>query len=388
MREPIVSIVKCKDLKWETSVPPAVRQAVDLIGGMESLISLGDTVILKPNLISEKRFETGAVTNPSVIQAAVTLAKEAGARKIIIADGSAVGKETREAFVSNGLDTIAENEKNVECVDFKKCEFVPVSIANGKIFKRLRVPAIFLEANVIINVPVMKTHDALPVTLGLKNMKGIIHEQDKKRFHKWGLEQSIVDLNQIALPELTILDGTIGMEGLGPNSGDPVNLGLVMASTDTVALDAVACGVMGIPVEEVRYIGMAAEAGLGCADITRIDVVGLTVEEVVRPFKRITLSTGDYDQYGLEIVQKGACSGCNHFVETLITQMIDDGRVERLRGATLIFGQNAAPSIKSSSEKDDSKTILIGTCMRKYKQQGTYIPGCPPHPVDFFDLLK
>ena len=380
MREPIVSIVRCRNQRWDESVLPAVREALDLIGGLETVISRGDIVLLKPNLISPRTYETGATTNPALVRALVKLCKEAGARRVIVGEGSAVGYDTDEAFECSGLRELVA--QRVEVVDFKKGDFQWVTIPNGIIFKRLRIPRTVLEANIIINLPVMKTHDALPVTLGLKNMKGVIHESDKKRFHKWGLDQAIVDLNKLVLPELTVLDGTVGMEGLGPNSGTPVGLGLILASTETVALDTVATKIMGFEPEEVRHIQLAQAQGLGCADLTRIEVVGCTIEEVRRPFKRIQLNSERYAQWGIRIVERGACSGCQHFLEAIVTKWEQRGGLEALRGSTLVYGQTVQPP-----EEHEGELLLIGSCTRRFKDRGRYLPGCPPHPLDFRAFL-
>lgn len=376
MREPLVSITRCETKDWQNSVFPAVKEAVDKIGGMETVISTGDTVLLKPNWLFPVSYETGAVTNPAVIESVISLVKGAGAKRIIVADGAAVGRSTREVFESETYGSL--RGLGVEVVDFKEGEYVWVANPGAVLFRRIRIPRIFLETNVVINLPVMKTHDALPATLGLKNMKGVIHEQDKKRFHKWGLEQSLVDLNRIALPEMTILDGTIGMEGLGPLFGDPVNLGIVMASTDTVALDAVAAAVMGIDVRSVTYLRMAAEAGLGCADLNEIEVVGCSIEEVRRPFAQTSLSEDEFSSYDIEIIQDGACSGCNHSIESGVRRLEKQGGIEKLTGYTIVYGQSARPP-----EYTNRKLLLIGTCMRTYKDRGIYIPGCPPHVLDF-----
>lgn len=380
MREPIVSIVRCQSEDWAKSVPPALREALEKIGGLETVVSRGDTVFIKPNLISPKTYETGAITNPALVSAVIDLARETGAKHIIVGEGSAVGYDTREAFKISGLEKLTE--KGVKLVDLKRDEFQWIVIPNGVLLKRLRIPRTVLESNVIINLPVMKTHDALPVTLGLKNMKGVIHESDKKRFHKWGLEQAIVDLNKAVLPELTILDGTIAMEGLGPNSGTPVGLGLLMASTDTVALDSVASAVMGFDPKDICYIQMAQEQGLGCAEFERIEVVGLSIDEVRRPFKRIRLSAEDYDQYGIRIVESGACSGCQHFLEALVAKLMERGGIEALQGYTIVYGQTVKPP-----ENYEGELLLLGTCTRRYKDRGRYLPGCPPHPNDFQEFL-
>jgi predicted metal-binding protein len=169
------------------------------------------------------------------------------------------------------------------------------------------------------------------------------------------------------------------MEGLGPNYGDPVYLGVIMASTDTLALDTVATEAMGMDPAHVDYLCLAAQSGLGCADMHSIDIVGVPLEEIRRPFKQVSLSEGDYDQYGIKVIRQGACSGCNHFIETVVTSLIDKGRIEKLANTTIVYGQNAVPP----EPKEGEDLILLGSCMRKYKNRGRYMPGCPPHPHDF-----
>lgn len=201
INKPQVSIVKCEKIHDYESVKKAVKNSLQLIGGLDSLVSAGDRILVKPNLIAPYHYRTGATTNLLVIRALCALAKEAGAQKVTIADSSAVGHKTDEVFTVTGLKGLS-TKIGVDLIDFKKARTVCMGIPNGKIFKRIKIPQIFMEADIIINAPVMKTHDVFPATLGLKNMKGILQDKDKKRFHKWGLAQSIVDLNKLALPHI------------------------------------------------------------------------------------------------------------------------------------------------------------------------------------------
>ena len=194
---PVVSIVRCDAYHSADAILEHVRQACDLVGGLESLIMPGDTVLLKPNLVQPYPYETGTTTNPHLVEALVRLCREKGARRVVIADGSCVGADTWKAFENCGLVEVAERT-GAELVDFTKSEFQYVVNPLAKKMKRIRIPKDFIESNVVIDLPVMKTHDSLEVSLGLKNMKGLLQTSDNKRFHKWGLAQSIVDLNHIA----------------------------------------------------------------------------------------------------------------------------------------------------------------------------------------------
>ena len=377
------SIAKCQKIHDYESVKKAVKESLDLIGGLDSLVSPGDRVLVKPNLIGSYHYTTGATTSPHVIRALCELAKEAGARKVTIADGSAVGSKTEEVFAVTGLKELS-TRIGVDLVNLKKTKTIYMGIPQGKVFRRLKIPEAVMEADVVINAPVMKTHDAFPATLGLKNMKGVLQEKDKKRFHKWGLAQSIVDLNKLVLPQITVLDGTVAMEGMGPARGTPVNLGIIIASFDTVAADSVAAAMMGIDPSEIEYVKLAFEQGLGCADLSRIEVVGLPIEEVKRPFKRLKLDFGAYKEKGIEIYEKGACSGCRNTMEAFIADHMESkGRLGLLKGHTLIFGQNV-----KIPDKYEGKLVNIGLCTRKFREKGEYIPGCPPHPHDLVAFFE
>jgi len=383
MKKAVVSITRCGTADEFGEVSKAVADSLRLIGGLESLITRGDTVLIKPNVLAPYDYKTGAVTNPYVVKALCRLARDAGATRLIIAEGSQVGCKTREAFVKSGISKVAEEEK-LELVDLKSTKTIYMGIPNGRIFRRIEIPEIIMQADVIINVPVMKTHDVFPATLGLKNMKGVIQEKDKKRFHKWGLAQSIVDLNKLVLPQLTVIDGTVAMEGMGPEHGTPVNLGIIISSFDTVAADAVAASVMGIDPMEVEYIRLATEQGLGCADLSQIEVVGLSIEEVKKPFKRLQLDFEAYRRKGIEIYEGGACSGCRSVIAALLVDHLEKkGKLNLLKNYTIIFGQ----TVKVPKEIK-GRLLCFGVCTRKYKDQGEYIPGCPPHPFDVLEYLQ
>ena len=379
---PVVSIVRCADIHNFQAIKEALDRALDLIGGIETFICQGDMVIIKPNLIKPAHYKTGTITNPFLIEAVCRTAKEKGAKRVIVADGAAVGYDTEKVFDRAGLQDVAKRE-GVELFDFKRSEWVSVPVPYGKVLHRIKLPRIFLEADVVVNMPVMKTHDVFPATLGIKNMKGVIREEDKKRFHRWGLSQAIVDLNKVALPDLTIIDGTVGMEGLGPTHGEPVNLGVIIVSRDVVAADSVASTVMGIDPVEIEYVKLAEKEGLGCADLSKIEIVGERLESIIRPFRRIKLDFKKYEEKGVFILERGACSGCRHNMESIISNLEREGKLGYLKGFHIVFGQLAR-----MPEKVKGKLVFIGLCTRKFKNKGYYIPGCPPHPEDIIDKLE
>jgi uncharacterized protein (DUF362 family) len=383
MENPSVSITRSENIDDFDSVYRAVSDSIELIGGLETIVTRGDSVLIKPNVLCAMDYKTGAVTNPSVVRALCRLARKAGAGKIIIAESSVIGCNTQDAFDKSGYSELAREEKT-GLLDLKKAPTIYMGIPNGKIFRRLELPEIIFKSDVIINVPVMKTHDMLPVTLGLKNMKGVIKDNDKKRFHVLGISQSIVDINKLVLPQLTVIDGTVAMEGLGPVHGKPVNFGVIISSYDTVAADAVATFVMGIDPAQVDHIQLAAQQGLGCADLAMIEISGLSIEQVKRPFELLRLDFKEFEKtLGIRIHEAGACSGCRQVIETLLNNYLK-GNLEVLRDHTMIFGQTVKklPEVRG-------KLLCFGSCTKKYKSLGGYIPGCPPmqeHVLEYFGM--
>ncbi len=374
-----VSIVKCKETENTDILKTKILESINLIGGFKSKISRGDSVLIKPNLVGAVSYKTGGTTNPFLVEALIELLKEFGVGKITIGEGSAVGIKTRDAFAENGWDKLAERKK-VRLLDFKKDDFIPMSIPEGKILRHLHTSKSLIESDIVINVPVMKTHDTYPATLGIKNMKGVIRESDKKRFHLWGLSQCIVDLNKLVLPHITIEDGTIGMEGYGPMFGTPANLGVIIASFDTVAADTVAAEVMGVEKDSIECLRLAVEQGLGCGDLSEIEILGCKIIDVKKKFAVASLEESELRENNINILEGGACSGCRITLEAFIYRLQKDGLLSNIKDHTFILGQNV-----KIPKNIKGPVIKFGVCTKTIDkelqgQEFSYIQGCPPHP--------
>lgn len=378
-----VSIVRCPEISDPGKIKEILKQAIALIGGLNSRLLRSDSVLIKPNILSDQDFKTGATTNPYLIEAVIDLLRDFGIKKITIAEGSIVGKNTDIAFKKCGIDRLAVRKK-VKLSDLKKDEFIPIGISGGRILRILKLPKSFIDSDFVINIPVIKTHDSFPATLGLKNMKGIIRENDKRRFHLLGLAQCIVDLNKIAMPHLTILDGTVGMEGIGPLSGEPAGLRAIIASYDTVAADATAARVMGIDPVSIKYLRLASEQGLGPVKEKEITVRGERIKDVQKSFRQAEIDLDRFKEYGIEVIDDGACSGCRHTNETFLLKSESRGDIENIRGCTFIMGQNA-----KAPKDHKGKVFNFGSCTKKVECEGSvYIPGCPPHMDIIREALK
>ena len=243
----------------------------------------GKIVLIKPNLIGLFPPGRHATTHPLVVRAIATFFREAGA-KVIVGDNCGVGGyglNQKVAQVTGIIDAVSDAYKNIAM------NTSLVSLGS-KFVDSVVVSRDILEADVVINVPKMKTHSLTVVTGAVKNMFGIVAGAGKSRCHRLApgvrdFSELLADIYSVRPPDLTIMDGIVSMEGDGPTSGTPKQVGKILASTNAVALDAVMCRIMGLPPEEVHHIRHASQGGLGPIDTNSIEIVGEKPEEV--PFK-------------------------------------------------------------------------------------------------------
>ncbi len=264
-----------------TSPVETTVKALEMIGSdVDSVLSGKKPILIKPNYINSKHPSTGITTDSRVIEGIVKFLRERKIEEIIIGEGSGFG-ETFEAFKVAGVDAVAERW-GVKLVDLNKDEFVEVSPPDPLSLKKVRVAKTALES-IIISVPKLKPHRIATVTLSLKNMMGAL--ASKGSMHKGKLSHNIADLASILRPSISVVDGIIAIEG-HETSGNPVEMNLIIAGTDPVAVDAVGAAVMGIPPADVKHLVLAEEKGLGTCNLEEITVLGEPIENVKRKFHR------------------------------------------------------------------------------------------------------
>lgn len=270
---PMVSVVKTDGDIYRISnqeVYELVRRAVSGTDGFK--FQEGATVVLKPNMAFPGSWETGAITDTRLVQAVVRLVKEQGAGRIIVADSSVVGTDTEEVYTVSGARAAAEG-LGAKVIDLRGGDFVPVRLPIGGLIKTIRVGRPIFEADYVISLPVLKEHASAVVTLSLKNMKGAMHDNDKRIFHALGLHQGIAELNVVFRPDYVILDGLIGMVGPGcPGFGTPKAFGMVMAANDALALDTVAATFLGVDPYRVEHLVLADKYGIGTMNLRNVEL--------------------------------------------------------------------------------------------------------------------
>ncbi|RNC70755.1 MAG: DUF362 domain-containing protein [Desulfuromonadales bacterium] len=263
-------------------IAPALIRLLEPFGGMGAFVRPGERVLLKPNMLAAKEPERAVTTHPAVLRAVIGLVREAGGVPLV-GDSPGVGGIRRVAEKSGMLAVIEET--GAELVAFEET----AAVQAGGLFKRFDIARPYLEADKLINLPKLKTHEMMTMTCAVKNLFGAVVGTAKAGWHlKAGADRELfarmlLEIYLIRKPELTIVDGVLAMEGNGPGSGDPRHAGLLLAGTNPVAVDVVAAELAGIP-KKLLWVERAAEAlGIDGWDRTTIETCGIPFDEAKGP---------------------------------------------------------------------------------------------------------
>jgi uncharacterized protein (DUF362 family) len=352
----VVSLVK---FAGAASVAESLRLA-----GAGTLVAPGAKVLVKPNLHGGHGH-----TSVPVIEAVCAWAREQGAAWVYVGDGpfwACPAEEAREYRRAAGLFAAAE-AAGAEVVNFHELPYRAISTDDPALPDEIGLAELLFDCDVVINLPILKTHFNTLVTLGIKNLKGCIRPKDKKRFHELELNAALVGLAKIAAPRVavTILDATTAVEGMGPSAGTEIEMGLIAASRDLIAADSVACFLAGIEPAEVRTIRDCARAGLGEMDLDRIEVVGEDPAEHRRRFRRPHEEVAEHFP-GLEVVTDGACSACAMNLFEALAAIHNEGLTVRV------------PAVAIGGKSRIRAGLTVGICTRGCESDGEHLPGCPP----------
>ncbi len=268
-----VSVVKCA--RYEpASLRDALRRALEPLGGIEAFVRSGQRVLLKPNLLSAKDPERAITTHPNLVEAVAEAVRGAGAVPFIGDSPGGAIRGIKRVWTNTGMEEMARRA-GIELVNFEASG--SKAIPFGKYTFYISKPV--LEADVIINLPKLKTHSLTLMTCAVKNMFGVMPgfrkgEQHKKYPKPGEFADMLVHLYKLVTPSLNVVDAVLAMEGNGPSSGTPRMLGMLMAGEDAVAIDAVAARIIGFPEGFVDTTRIAAEMGLGEGSIGKITLLG------------------------------------------------------------------------------------------------------------------
>lgn len=268
-----ISTATCLDYD-EGRIRKALDELLEPIGGMSAFVRPGMRVLLKPNLIHGTPPERGATTHPAVLKAVVEMVRTCGGQAVV---GESPGYQPfAVASKRSGLLDVIDRLK-VDVASF--ADTVDVQLGAGHLVPSLPLAREAVEADLVINLPKLKSHGLVLYTGCVKNMFGVISGAQKAGYHlrfqdTETFSRLLAEVYGAVRPGLNILDGIIGMDGNGPRNGDPAPMGVLIAGADGVAVDAVACAGIGLGSTASAPVRIAARMGLGTADLEQIEILG------------------------------------------------------------------------------------------------------------------
>ena len=258
-----VVLLPCREYD-EEKIHMLLKQGLDFLGGVETLIPKDAKILLKPNLLKKAEVEKAVITHPVVVGAFAGILRENGYENIVLADSCGHGT-TQVVIRGTGMDTYLE-KYHIPAVDYS--EGVKTAYPQGVQAKEFILPKELLEQDCVISLSKMKTHALERITGAVKNSYGFVYGFHKAKGHTQypsadSFARMLIDLNKCVAPKLYVMDGIVAMEGNGPGSGDPVSMNVLLMSTDPVALDSVFSRLVYLKPEMVPTNYHGEKMGLG-----------------------------------------------------------------------------------------------------------------------------
>jgi len=321
-----VALEKLNDYQ-PAAVGAALETLLAPLGGMINFVKPGQKVLLKPNLLAGKPPEKAVTTHPEIVRAVILLVQQAGGI-VSVGDSPGIGKPEAVAEKSGILQVIKETG----------ARFAPFADSvkirpRGGTFHELEVARDILEADVIINLPKLKTHQMMGMTCAVKNMFGAVVGLRKPRLHlQAGTDKEffalmLLELCEQLAPALSIVDAVVGMEGEGPGSGDPVQIGALLAGSHAQAVDTVAAALIGLSAQQIWTQQLAIKTARPYCQLAQLELVGTPLEKLkisgFRPAKTTDVNFGlkgvlkkhlKHAVTARPVVDRSRCKLCNDCV--------------------------------------------------------------------------
>ena len=285
-----VSIIKCNSYK-NKHLKKAIAESVGLLGGFKKFVKPGDRVLIKPNLLSPSAPEKAITTHPAFITAVIEELLECTGeiKNITLADSSSPAVPFKESGIKKVYKQagILEVSRETGIKLNYSTEYQSISNKEGRTIKKIEVIKPALEADVIINLSKFKTHNLTVLTGAVKNMFGVVPGFTKVGYHlrfdnTGDFVGMLFDLITLVRPALNIMDGITGMEGEGPGSGGtPREIGLILASSDSISLDTVMGRIINLDEDLNPFIKTARERGISSAELDNIEIMGEKIENII-----------------------------------------------------------------------------------------------------------
>lgn len=324
-------------------------------------------IAIKPNLVSPSEASCGGTTHPEVVAGILEYLQEKGFRNLAIMEGSWVGDCTSEAYEVCGYRELSEKYQ-VPFVDMQKEKGMSCDCGG----MTLNICACVDEVDFLINVPVLKGHCQTKITCALKNMKGLIPNSEKRRFHSLGLHRPIAHLNAGIRQDFIVTDNICGDLDF-EDGGNPTVRNCIMTAADPVLIDACACRMLHYRAEEVGYLKMAEELGCGSTDLEHADIrlcrrnKAFQETELPKAYKVAALKDA------AEEVE--SCSACYGYFLPALQRLKDEGLLQLL-DTKICIGQGY---------RGKTGKLGVGTCTSGFE---FCVKGCPPTEEEIYQGLK
>jgi uncharacterized protein (DUF362 family) len=298
---------------------------------------------------------------------------------VAIGESPIVGVDVQEAFLATGIAAVAA-ERDCPLIDLDRRRFVEVPLPAGRAIHRLKVCPEVREADMVVSLPVMKMHMHTGVSLAVKNMKGCLWRRSKVDLHMLPpvedshdkpIDVAIADMSSVLRPHLAVIDGTVGMEGLGPSAGQAKPLDVVVVGADAFSADAIACRLMGTRAEDIPHLRIGADRGYGVIDLARVTVAPENWRDWISPF------TPPPENLTIEfpntiVLDNNSCSACQSTLLLFLQRYSD-------RLCDFFPSQNPVKIAIGRGHKElPEGTVCIGNCTSQQCGKGVFVPGCPP----------
>lgn len=350
---------------YGTDYQQMTKELLEIAGLADRIRDRKRRIGIKPNLVSASLPSYGATTHPEIVAGLIEYLQENGFRNIVIAEGSWVGDRTAEVAALCGYDVLAK-QYGVRLIDTQKERSHSVDCAGMK----LNLCSCVDEIDFLINVPVLKGHCQTRMTCALKNMKGLIPNSEKRRFHSMGLHRPIAHLNAGIRQDFIVVDhicGDLDFE----DGGNPVVRNCIMAACDPVLVDAYVCRLLHYAVDEVPYVRMAEQLGVGSADLSSAEIItcGGKTQDTELPRARKIVELRD------SVEEVESCSACYGYLMPALQRLKEEGLLERL-DEKICIGQGY---------QGKTGHIGIGRCTAGFRY---HVGGCPPTEQQIYEFLR
>ncbi|WP_316740698.1 DUF362 domain-containing protein [Streptomyces sp. MK7] len=345
----------------EEAVDAAVEEALGLLGHPLREVGKGDRVVIKPNMFQRK---PGFRTSPELLLAVAARASARGA-EVYVAERTHVLKEIlQRAPVHRYAQVVSFDDRPLRVVQVPGATSLRVPIA---------VPDLVLDCDFFIGAPQLRTHSSVVLTNAMKNLVGLLPGFTTRIVHMAGVEEAIVDLNQLRPQHLVVCDATTVIEGNYPMEGTTREAGLIAASRNAVALDVTMAAVAGVGSWELAYLRDAHARGLGPIDLADVDVRGTAVEDAAFKIRRAPVDLTP-PREGIHVQAETACEDCRRWLAAAMHLLRDE--LLRFPGEmTIVSGpMERLPALRGA-------VVLVGNAMYEHRDAGVYLEGCPPRAI-------